>query len=163
MTQRRPFSKQASGPSHGLNQKDHGGHTFSCSTRIPQLETRWSARREPPRTEDNSLCPLAAILLRCIGQCLGVKRGGEPSTEEDLETVRFCVFGAPGLHRARTEASTQLRNPGSIKGIVCSSLQLKTTTDVAWHPIVLSARLLEEPGPGCTPTVFKADCKSRGI
>ena len=28
-----------------------------------------------------------------------------PSTKEDLETIRFCVFAVPGLHRAPTSVS----------------------------------------------------------
>jgi hypothetical protein len=91
----------------------HTDRYITRSTRIPQLKTMGSARRKPSTPKTIGLCPLAAILLRCMGQCLETKRGGGPSTKEDLETVRFCVFVAPGLHRARTAVSTQLRNPGS--------------------------------------------------
>ena len=33
---------------------------------------------------------------------MGTKCSGEPSAKQDLETIRFCVFAAPGLHRAQT-------------------------------------------------------------
>ena len=51
------------------------------------------------------LDPLAAIRLPCIEQSLEKQRSGGPSTKEDLETIRFCVFAAPGLRRAQASVS----------------------------------------------------------
>jgi hypothetical protein len=34
--------------------------------------------------------------------------------EQDLETIRFCVFAAPGLHRSRTSVSISIAEFGLI-------------------------------------------------
>jgi len=71
-----------------------------------------STRRKPYTAKTMDLYPLAATGLRCIEQPLKTKRSGAPSAKEDLETVRFCVFAAPGLCRALTAVLTSTGESG---------------------------------------------------
>ena len=76
------------------------------------MEVAQSARRKPYTAKTMNLCPLPAAGLRCIEQSLETKRSGGPSAKQDLETIRFGVFAAPGLHRPRSSGSTSSAESG---------------------------------------------------
>jgi hypothetical protein len=67
---------------------------------FPHLKPARSARCKPYAAKTNGFYPFndrSASVHRVIS---ANDSSGAPRAKQDLETIRFCVFAAPGLHRA---------------------------------------------------------------